>query len=94
MVWLNAPRWSYVPIYIALGWAALGFLPQFWREAGPSIVWLILAGGVAYTGGAVIYALKRPNPVPGWFGFHEVFHAGTVAGFTCHFTAIWLIAVR
>jgi hemolysin III len=94
MVWINAPRWSYVPIYVALGWAAMWFLPQFWREAGPAVVLLLLAGGVAYTGGAVIYALKRPNPLPRWFGFHEIFHTGTVAGFTCHLIAVWSTAVR
>ena len=94
MVWIDAPRWSYVPIYIALGWAALWFLPQFWRDIGPGIVWLILGGGVAYTAGAVIYGTKRPNPSPYWFGFHEIFHACTIAGFTCHLLAVWAIAVR
>jgi len=94
MIWLNAPRWSYVPIYIALGWAALWFLPQFWRNAGPAVVWLVLAGGVAYTAGAVFYGLKRPNLFPRWFGFHELFHTCTVAAFTCHLIAVWTIAVR
>jgi len=94
MIWLNAPRWSYVPIYIALGWVAIWFLPQFWRNAGPVVVWLVLAGGVAYTGGAIVYALKRPNPWPRWFGFHEIFHACTVAAFTCHVLAVWITATR
>jgi hemolysin III len=94
VIWLNAPRWSYVPIYIALGWVAVWFLPQFWRLAGPAVVTLILAGGVAYTAGAVIYGVRRPNPSPRWFGFHEVFHACTVAGFTCHLIAVWLISTR
>jgi hemolysin III len=88
--WLNAPRWSYVPIYIALGWIALGFLPQFWSAGSPAVVALVLAGGLAYTGGAVVYGLKRPNPWPRHFGFHEVFHACTAIGFSCHYTAVAL----
>jgi hemolysin III len=95
MLWLNAPRWSYVPIYIALGWTALWFLPQFWGSGAPvAVTWLVLAGGVAYTAGAVVYGLKRPNPWPGVFGFHEVFHACTVAGFSCHFIAVAMAATR
>ena len=88
--WLNAPRWVYVPIYVALGWVAVGFLPQFWRSGGPAIVWLVAAGGLAYTLGAVVYGMKRPNPSPRWFGFHEIFHALTVVGYTCHFVAVAL----
>ncbi|MDR1189929.1 MAG: hemolysin III family protein [Bifidobacteriaceae bacterium] len=93
MLWLDAPRWSYVPIYLVLGWAAIWFMPQFWR-AGPAIVWLLLAGGIAYTVGAVIYALKRPNPSPRYFGFHEIFHSCTVVGFSCHFVAVMIAALR
>jgi hemolysin III len=92
VAWLNAPRWSYVPIYIALGWVAVWFLPTFWRAEGPAVVWLLLAGGIAYTAGAIVYALRRPDPWPRWFGFHEIFHTGTVVGFTCHFIAVWLVA--
>jgi len=94
LLWLEAPRWSYVPIYIVLGWTAVWFLPSFWRAASPSVVWLLLAGGLAYTGGAVIYALKRPNPWPRLLGFHELFHLGTVAGYTCHFIAVAAVAWR
>jgi hemolysin III len=86
--WLNAPRWSYVPIYIALGWAAVWYMPTMWRQGGPAVVWLLLAGGIAYTGGAIVYGLKKPNPSPRWFGFHELFHSGTVVGYTCHFIAV------
>ncbi|MGC5166936.1 PAQR family membrane homeostasis protein TrhA [Luteimicrobium sp. DT211] len=91
--WLGAPRWVYVPIYVALGWVAVGFFPQFWRTGGPAVVWLVAAGGLAYTLGAVVYGTKRPNPSPRWFGFHEVFHALTVVGFACHATAIAIVAV-
>nr|WP_286219471.1 hemolysin III family protein [Paraoerskovia sediminicola] len=88
IVWINAPRWVYVPIYIALGWVAVGYMGAFWQTGGPAVVWLVIAGGLAYTLGAVVYGLKRPNPSPQWFGFHEIFHVLTVVGFACHFTAI------
>ncbi|TRW43772.1 PAQR family membrane homeostasis protein TrhA [Georgenia yuyongxinii] len=92
LVWLNAPRWVYVPIYMALGWVAVGFMPQFWATGGPAVVWLVAGGGLAYTLGALVYALKRPNPSPRWFGFHEIFHVGTVVGFACHYVAVFLAA--
>ena len=85
--WLGAPRWFYVPVYIALGWVAVWFLPDFWTTGGPAVVWLVAVGGLAYTVGALVYGLKRPNPSPRWFGFHEVFHALTVVGFGCHYAA-------
>jgi len=86
--WLGAPRWVYVPVYVALGWVAVAFLPQFWRSGGPAIVWLVAAGGLCYTLGAVVYGTKRPNPSPRYFGFHEIFHALTVGGFVCHYIAV------
>jgi len=92
VLWLNAPRWLYVPIYLALGWIAVAFMPQFWQSGtdGPAVVWFLAAGGAAYTLGAVVYALKRPNPSPRWFGFHEVFHALTVVGFGCTYVSVSL----
>ncbi|WP_166349037.1 PAQR family membrane homeostasis protein TrhA [Phytoactinopolyspora limicola] len=90
--WLSAPRWLYVPIYIALGWAAVFWLPQFAAHGGAAVVALIIAGGLLYTAGAVVYGVKRPNPWPRWFGFHEVFHAFTLAGFASHHVGIWLAA--
>ena len=90
--WIGAPRWLYTPCYLLLGWAALFFLPDFGRSGGPAIVALIIAGGVCYSVGGVIYALKRPNPSPRWFGFHEIFHALTIAGFGCHYVATFLVA--
>lgn len=86
--WLGAPRWLYVPIYVALGWVAVAFLPQFARAGGAGVLWLVVAGGLAYTLGAVVYGLKRPDPSPRWFGFHEIFHSLTVAGYTCHYVAV------
>jgi hemolysin III len=91
LVWLSAPRWLYTTLYIAMGWAAMGWMDDFYASGGPAVLGLILAGGVCYTGGAVVYARKRPNPSPRWFGFHEIFHAGTVAGFVCHYIAVSMI---
>lgn len=94
--WLGAPRWVYVPSYIALGWVAVWFLPSFWRapSGGPAVVWLVAVGGLAYTIGAVVYALKKPNPSPRWFGFHEIFHSLTVVGIVCHFIAVAMAVLR
>ena len=87
--WLGAPRWVYTPVYVALGWVSIWFLPDFWDSpGGHTIVWLVAAGGLAYTVGAVVYATKRPNPSPRWFGFHEIFHVLTVIGFWCHYGAV------
>ena len=88
MFWLTAPRWVYVPCYVALGWAAVFFLPELLRGGGPGVVALIIAGGVLYSVGAVVYALKRPDFAPRWFGFHELFHAFTIAAFCCHYSAV------
>ena len=91
LFWLSAPRRLYTALYILMGWAALGWLWAFYTSGGAAVLTLILAGGLCYTLGAVVYARKKPNPWPTWFGFHEIFHAGTVAGFVCHYIAISLI---
>ncbi|MET7458635.1 hemolysin III family protein [Streptomyces sp. NPDC005574] len=90
--WITAPRWLYTLCYIALGWAAVFKLPDFARTGGTTVVALVITGGLLYTAGAVVYGLKRPDPSPRWFGFHEVFHALTIAAFTAHYTAILLAA--
>lgn len=90
VVWVNAPRWLYVPIYVLLGITALFFLPQFWA-AGPVPTVLICLGGAFYIAGAVIYGIKKPNFSHRHFGFHELFHALTVAGFATHFVAVVLV---
>ncbi len=87
--WLGAPRWVYVPIYVALGWAAVFYIPQF-ASAGPLLLGLIVLGGLLYTAGAVVYATKWPRLSPTWFGFHEMFHSLTIAAFAAHFTAVAL----
>lgn len=90
--WVGAPRWLYTPCYLALGWAAVFFLPAFLRAGGATVLVLIIAGGLLYSTGAVVYGFKRPNPSPRWFGFHEVFHAFTLAAFAVHYVGVSLIA--
>ena len=91
--WIGAPRWLYVPLYLLLGYAALVFIVDFFA-ANAAMMTLILVGGLCYTVGAVAYGLKRPNPVPGVFGFHEIFHSFTLIAFTCHWTGIFLVATN
>ena len=95
--WTGAPRWLYTPIYIGLGWFALFFIPDFVDGAARlstpvavATLLLVVLGGVLYTLGGVIYGLKRPNPRPGWFGFHEVFHTFTILAFVSHYVAVSL----
>ncbi|MBO1902318.1 hemolysin III family protein [Leucobacter weissii] len=90
--WIGAPRWLYVPLYVLLGWAAVMFVVDIWN-ANPATMILVVLGGLLYTLGSLVYALKRPNPVPGVFGFHEIFHALTVLAFLCHWAAALLIAL-
>nr|WP_245685962.1 hemolysin III family protein [Streptomyces niveus] len=92
--WVGAPRWLYTPCYIAMGWAAVFFLPDFMRTGGIVVLVLIIVGGLLYSAGGVIYGLKRPNPSPRWFGFHEVFHSLTLAAFVVHYIGISLVAYQ
>ncbi len=92
--WVGAPRWLYTPIYIALGWVAVIYLPDFLETGGLAISTLIVVGGGLYTLGAVIYGIKRPNPIPNWLGFHEIFHVLTVAGFITHYIGLSFTVYR
>ncbi|MDY5128650.1 hemolysin III family protein [Actinotignum urinale] len=89
-IWPDAPRWLSTPIYIALGWVVAWFVPVIWANGGPAVVWLIFAGGLCYTLGALSYGFRWPNPWPRVWGFHEFFHTGTLGGFICHAIAVWL----
>jgi len=93
MFWLGAPRWLYVPLYVLLGCAALGFLVPLFR-ADAAMMTLELAGGLAYVLGAAVYGFKRPDPAPNVFGFHEVFHTLTVVAFLAQWTGVLLIALH
>lgn len=88
--WVHAPRWSYVPLYLGLGWAAVFYAVDLVQFNALAMLF-VLIGGLAYTAGALFYGFKRPNPWPGRFGFHELFHTCTVIAFLCHWTAILLI---
>ena len=91
--WINAPRWLYVALYLVLGWAAVMYLGDL-LVANVAMMILVAVGGLLYTGGAICYALKKPNPWPGHFGFHEIFHVCTVLAFLCHWTACLLVAIE
>jgi hemolysin III len=91
VLWVGAPRWLYVPVYVALGWVAVAYLPHFLARGVAVLVFVVL-GGVLYTLGGLVYGLKRPNPSPRWFGFHEVFHALTVAAFMAHCVGLGIAA--
>ena len=88
--WITAPRWLFTILYVVLGWVAVWFIPGLYRAGGAAIVILIASGGVIYTLGAVVYALKKPDPLPRWFGFHEIFHACTVAAWVCQCIACYM----
>ncbi|MDT0261836.1 PAQR family membrane homeostasis protein TrhA [Jatrophihabitans lederbergiae] len=88
--WPDAPRLLSVPLYIALGWVAVFVLPELLHNYGVATLVLIAAGGLIYTLGALAYGFKKPNPYPGTFGFHEVFHLCTLVAASCHYVAVWL----
>ncbi len=91
-VWLDAPKWVIALPYVVVGWAALAVLPQLLHALGAVGFCLLLAGGLCYSAGAVVYALKRPDPRPEVFGYHEVFHACTVVGAVLQYVAIaWFV---
>jgi len=72
---------------VGLGWAAIFYAGAF-TSGGVAVLVLVATGGLLYTIGGIVYGLKRPNPVPPWFGFHEVFHTFTVADVVCHYIAV------
>lgn len=90
-MWPDAPRGLSVPCYIGLGWVALFALPELLHHGGATAVTLVALGGLVYTAGGVVYALKRPDPVATVFGYHEVFHLCTLVAAAFHYVAIWLI---
>lgn len=92
VLWLNAPRLVYVPLYVALGWAAVMYLPELWAASAPMVI-LVFVGGVLYSLGAVVYGAKWPDPSPEHFGFHEIFHTLTVLAFMSHWSAVLVIVL-
>jgi hemolysin III len=88
--WPEAPRALSVPLYIGLGWVAVFVIPQMLHNYGAATLVLIAVGGLIYTVGALAYGFKKPDPFPGTFGFHEVFHLCTLLAAICHYIAVWL----
>jgi hemolysin III len=91
MLWPSAPRWFGVPLFLMLGYVAIWFAQTLIVGAGVTVVALLVAGGVLYNVGAILYGARWPNPWPTTFGHHEFFHAFTTAAAVCHFVAIWLV---
>ena len=91
MIWYDAPKWLSAAIYVALGWVGIAAAPQVVEHAGLTVAWLVLAGGVLYSIGALVYATRRPDPAPASFGYHEVFHALVVVAAMAHYSAIALM---
>jgi hemolysin III len=93
-VWVGAPKWLAAAIGIGLGWVAVAALPQLISRIDPVGVTLLVAGGLLYTAGAVVYARRRPDPAPAVFGYHELFHALTIVAVVCQYVAIGVFVVR
>ncbi|MDR0849511.1 MAG: hemolysin III family protein [Propionibacteriaceae bacterium] len=92
--WLSAPRWVQAIFYVVMGWAAVWWMPQFARAGGIAVIILVIVGGVVYSLGAVIYAMKRPNFSKTWYGFHELFHTFTIIAAFCHYAAITIAVMK
>ncbi|GAC1386372.1 MAG: hypothetical protein NVS4B8_14260 [Herpetosiphon sp.] len=90
---LRLPRWVGTSLYLGMGWLGLATLPRLAQLLPWQALLLLGMGGLCYTVGAVIYALKRPNPLPRFFGFHEIFHLLTIGGGASFIGAIWLWVV-
>jgi hemolysin III len=88
LTWADAPRWLGPVLYIGIGWTAIAFLPTLWRDVGVGTFLLLALGGIVYSLGAAVYATRRPDPAPGVFGFHEVFHLLVIAAGLIFYVAI------
>ena len=88
MLWPDTPKWLTAAVYVTLGWVAVIAFPELARELGVTGMALVVGGGVLYTAGAVVYALRRPDPVPAVFGYHEIFHVLVIAAAALQFVAV------
>jgi len=93
MYWVRSPKWVSAAIGIALGWVAVLAVPQLAHNEGLAPVFLLAAGGLAYTAGALVYASRRPDPLPRVFGYHELFPALTIVALVCLYVAIAVFVV-
>lgn len=94
ILWLNAPRWLYTLMYVGMGWLVVVQRGAFSAGVSRTVLDLVIAGGLTYTAGAVIYALKRPNFYGGKVGFHEIWHLFVIGGSAFHFAAVYLLVRR
>lgn len=88
ILWVRAPRVIATSLYIALGWLVVAFWADVSRGLGTPLLALVIAGGILYTAGAIVYAMRWPDPSPRWFGYHEIFHSFVIVACVCHFVAI------
>ncbi len=88
LAWARAPKWLNSLVYLALGWAAILVLPELFRSSGIEALSLLVLGGVFYSIGAIVYALRKPDPIPEVFGYHEVFHAFVIIAVLCQWIVI------
>ncbi len=93
MIWVEAPKWVAVIVYLAVGWIGVLGFPAIAIEAGLGAAALIAAGGVMYTAGAIVYARQSPDPRPATFGYHEIFHLLVIAAAAAHFAAVAIYAL-
>lgn len=93
VAWVDAPRWVVAVIAVALGWVGVVALPELHADAGTVGLILLGAGGILYTAGAVVYARKRPDPVPEVFGYHELFHVLVVAAASCQYGSVAFVVL-
>jgi hemolysin III len=91
--WVTAPKALAAALGVTIGWAGVIALPELTEEVGAAATVLVLVGGALYTAGAVVYALRRPDPLPAVFGYHELFHALVIAGVACHYASIAFFVV-
>ena len=93
VTWRSSPQWLTGVLAIALGWVGAVVAPQFATDLGVGGMTLVVAGGLAYTAGAVIFAMRRPDPYPSTFGYHEIFHVLVITAVACHYAALAFFAV-
>jgi hemolysin III len=88
LLWPDTPKWLTAGVYVALGWVAVAAFPELAGELGVAGMALIAGGGVLYTLGAIVYALRRPDPAPAVFGYHEIFHVLVIAAALLQYVAV------
>jgi hemolysin III len=93
LCWIDAPTWAVAIAYLAVGWVGVIATPQLFSSLGIGPALLVVVGGLLYTLGAVVYSVGRPDPIPGIFGYHEVFHVLVVAAAALQFVAVSLIVI-